>query len=63
MFLSQIFGHQRSPSVEWKELTKRDAQDTLALDLDRLLRTAEAGAQERLARSDIPDMERSIMMS
>jgi len=47
---SKIFGHQRSPSVEWKELTKRDAQHSLGLELDRLLLTAGAGDKERTAR-------------
>ena len=46
----QIFGHQRSPSVEWKELTKRDAQQSLGLELDRLLLTASPGDKERLSR-------------
>lgn len=35
----QLFGHTRSPSVEFKELTKRDAQFSLAQELDKLRRT------------------------
>ncbi len=35
----QLFGHARSPSVEFKELTKRDAQVSLAQELDKLRRT------------------------
>merc|ERR1719282_1846301 len=36
----KIFGHQRSPSAEWKELTKKDAQQSLALEMEKLLLTA-----------------------
>ena len=39
----QIFGHQRSPSVEWKELTKKDAQQSLALELAKLIKTIPEG--------------------
>lgn len=37
----QIFGHQRqgSDSAAFKELTKRDAQTQLAVELEKLLRT------------------------
>ncbi|GAB6025043.1 UTP--glucose-1-phosphate uridylyltransferase [Chamberlinius hualienensis] len=45
----KLFGHQRTPSdtAEFKELTKRDAQTQLTLELDKLLVTsAEAQKQE-----------------
>lgn len=35
----QVFGHQRSPSMEFKELTKKDAQIQLAQELQKLLVT------------------------
>lgn len=35
----QVFGHQRSPSMEFKELTKKDAQVQLAQELQKLLFT------------------------
>nr|XP_053636535.1 UTP--glucose-1-phosphate uridylyltransferase-like [Cherax quadricarinatus] len=34
-----VFGHQRSPSMEFKELTKKDAQIQLAQELQKLLVT------------------------
>nr|XP_045620646.1 UTP--glucose-1-phosphate uridylyltransferase-like isoform X1 [Procambarus clarkii] len=34
-----VFGHQRSPSMEFKELTKKDAQVQLAQELEKLLVT------------------------
>ena len=42
----QLFGHQRSPSMEFKELTKKDAQLSLAMELDKLLRTMPAGNKQ-----------------
>ena len=41
--------------MEWKELTKRDAQHSLGLELDRLLLTAGAGDKERIARYGSPE--------
>ena len=35
----QIFGLNRSPSMEFKELTKRDAQASLAHELEKLRQT------------------------
>nr|XP_053632273.1 UTP--glucose-1-phosphate uridylyltransferase-like isoform X2 [Cherax quadricarinatus] len=35
----EVFGHQRSPSMEFKELTKKDAQIQLAQELQKLLVT------------------------
>lgn len=32
----QVFGHQRSPSMEFKELTKKDAQVQLTHELQKL---------------------------
>jgi len=43
---SRLFGHQRSPSMEFKELTKKDAQLSLAIELDKLLRTMPAGNKQ-----------------
>lgn len=34
-----MFGHARSPSMEFKELTKKDAQVQLALELQKLIQT------------------------
>ncbi|CAL4060947.1 unnamed protein product, partial [Meganyctiphanes norvegica] len=36
---SEVFGHQRSPSMEFKELTKKDAQVQLTQELQKLLLT------------------------
>ncbi len=44
--LFQLFGHQRSPSMEFKELTKKDAQISLALELDKLVRTCSEGEKQ-----------------
>jgi len=43
---SKLFGHQRSPSMEFKELTKKDAQITLAAELDKLMKTLPEGQKE-----------------
>jgi len=48
---SQLFGHQRSPSMEFKELTKKDAQLSLAMELDKLLKTMPDG-QKRVVEQD-----------
>lgn len=36
----QLFGHARSPSMEFKEMTKRDAEISLAHELEKLKKTA-----------------------
>jgi len=41
-----LFGHQRSPSMEFKELTKKDAQLSLSMELDKLLRTIPEGQKQ-----------------
>ena len=40
----QMYGHSRSPSREYKELTKRDALIQLNLELDKLRKTADISA-------------------
>jgi len=45
-FGSRLFGHQRSPSMEFKELTKKDAQIGLAMELDKLMKTLPAGKKQ-----------------
>lgn len=42
----QVFGHQRSPSMEFKELTKKDAQVQLAHELQKLTNTCQAQLKE-----------------
>jgi len=42
----KLFGHQRSPSMEFKELTKRDAQTSMAIELEKLLRTTSEGKKQ-----------------
>ena len=39
IFSPQVFGHQRSPSMEFKELTKKDAQVQLTHELQKLSAT------------------------
>ena len=43
-----MYGHQRqgSDSAAFKELTKRDAQVQLAVELEKLLRTCSEGNRE-----------------
>ncbi|XP_042225765.1 UTP--glucose-1-phosphate uridylyltransferase-like isoform X2 [Homarus americanus] len=41
-----VFGHQRSPSMEFKELTKKDAQVQLAQELQKLLVTCPQSFKE-----------------
>lgn len=47
---SKLFGHQRSPSMEFKELTKKDAQISLAHELEKLAITANAGEKQLLEK-------------
>ncbi|KAK7084533.1 UTP--glucose-1-phosphate uridylyltransferase [Halocaridina rubra] len=42
----QVFGHTRSPSMEFKELTKKDAQIQLAHELQKLIQTCPAPLKE-----------------
>lgn len=49
----QRYGHQRSPSMEFKQLTKKDAQTSLAQELLKLRRTAKLTEE----RSEIIDKE------
>jgi len=42
----QLFGHSRSPSMEFKELTKKDAQISLSMELDKLLKTMPEGSRQ-----------------
>jgi len=42
----RLFGHSRSPSMEFKELTKKDAQISLAMELDKLLKTLPEGSRQ-----------------
>merc|ERR1711970_1378570 len=46
-FGSMLFGYQRTPSMDFKELTKKDAQISLAMELDKLLKTLpDSGRQD-----------------
>ncbi|TRY78412.1 hypothetical protein TCAL_07840 [Tigriopus californicus] len=49
----KMYGHNRSPSREFKELTKRDAQILLNKELEKLQRTA----QLPKAQADLVDKE------
>ena len=40
-----VGGHQRTPSTDFKEMTRRDAQSSLGLELDKLIKTVQS--QER----------------
>ena len=42
----EMRGMQRSPSMEFKELTQKDAQICLAMELDKLTRTVPTGSRE-----------------
>lgn len=44
----KMFGHQRTPSMEFRDLTKKDAQICLANELDKLKKT-------------IPDVQREVV--
>merc|ERR1719422_967955 len=43
-------GHQRSPSMDFKEMTRRDAESCLALELDKLARTETEGRRQTVDR-------------
>ena len=42
----KIFGHSRSPSIEFRELTKKDAELSLSEELDKLRRTGNLTEQQ-----------------
>lgn len=42
----RIFGHSRSPSIEFRELTKKDAKLSLSMELDKLRRTGNLTQQQ-----------------
>merc|ERR1712110_1270190 len=45
------FGMQRSPSMEFNDLTKKDAQTSLAMELDKLTMTSPTGAREEVEQN------------
>ena len=45
------FGLQRSASMEFKDLTKKDAQISLAMELDKLSLTSPTGAREEVEQN------------
>jgi len=49
--------HQRSPSMDFKELTKKDAQISLAMELDKLLKTMPEG-QKQVVEQDFDGFKR-----
>merc|ERR1719318_937619 len=54
---SSIFGHQRTPSMDFKELTKKDAQISLAMELDKLMKTKTEG-QKQVVEKDFDGFKR-----
>jgi len=54
---SKLFGHQRSPSMEFKELTKKDAQISLAMELDKLMKTLPEG-QKQVVQNEFDGFQR-----
>merc|ERR1712045_323209 len=44
-------GMQRSPSMEFKDLTKKDAQISLSTELDKLMMTAPAGIRDQVEQN------------
>jgi len=42
---------QRSPSMEFKDLTKKDAQISLSMELDKLMMTSPAGARDNVEKN------------
>jgi len=45
------FGMQRSPSMEFKDLTKKDAQISLSMELDKLMMTSPAGLRDQIGQN------------
>jgi len=54
---SSIYGHQRTPSMDFKELTKKDAQISLAMELDKLMKTM-PGGQKHVVEQDFDGFKR-----
>jgi len=54
---TKLFGHQRSPSMDFKELTKKDAQISLAIELDKLMKTMPEGGRQ-VAEQDFEGFKR-----
>ena len=42
---------QRSPSMEFKDLTKKDAQISLSTELDKLMMTSPAGVRDQVEQN------------
>ena len=42
---------QRSPSMEFKDLTKKDAQISLSTELDKLMMTSPPGARDQVEQN------------
>ena len=42
---------QRSPSMEFKDLTKKDAQISMSMELDKLMMTSPIGAREEVEQN------------
>jgi len=47
----RLFGHQRTPSMEFKELTKKDAQISLAQEMEKLARTSNMAEKEMMVKT------------
>jgi len=47
----RLFGHHRTPSMEFKELTKKDAQISLAQELEKLIRTSNMADKEIMEKN------------
>ena len=43
-------GHHRTPSMDFKEMTRRDAESSLAMELDKLARTGTEARRELMDR-------------
>ena len=43
-------GHHRTPSMDFKEMTRRDAESSLAMELDKLARTGTEARREIMDR-------------
>ena len=57
MFQQSAFvkGHKRTPSdIEFRELTRRDAQSAMNKELSKLASTAPSGLQEVSVRVELP---------
>ncbi len=54
-----MYGHQRSPSLEFKEMTKRDAQASLATELNKLRKTGNlTESQNKLVDKEFEGFQR-----